>query len=426
MIKKFSLIGFIVLCIVIFGTSCTKEEKVIEDEKERISFLHYFSNSLSTGGDSLVDSFNSMSTKYELVSTPLDHEAFKTSIKEGLQGNNPPDLYSYWAGARTKSVLEYIEPIDELWNDKKLDEVFPKAIVDSACTYDGKKYLLPITQHYIGIFYNKKIFNDLNLKEPTNWKEFINVCEKIKEADITPIALGAKNKWPAQFWFDYLLLRTAGYDYREGLMEGMSNYNNREVKKVFEIWNDMIQKGYFNENPNELDWEYGANDLVYNGEAAMTLMGSWLISYYENEEFNWEQGKDYDMFSFPTMDNNIERAALGVIDGIVIPKGAVNIDGGKEVLYYLSTNSSQKAMSLGSGALAPNTNIEKSFYSQIQNKIIDEIEKCSQFAFNYDLSTKPELAELGLGLFKKFLQFPNHYERLLEDMNEDVQNRLIK
>lgn len=62
---------------------------------------------------------------------------------------------------------------------------------------------------------------------------------------VTPIALGAKEKWPAQFWFDYLLLHTAGYEYRQQLMEGKISYTDVSVRKVFDLWAGLIDKGYF-------------------------------------------------------------------------------------------------------------------------------------------------------------------------------------
>ena len=40
---------------------------------------------------------------------------------------------------------------------EKFAQKFPKAIVD-ACTYNGNRYIIPVTQHYVTMFYNSKIF----------------------------------------------------------------------------------------------------------------------------------------------------------------------------------------------------------------------------------------------------------------------------
>lgn len=38
-----------------------------------------------------------------------------------------------------------------------------------------------------------------------------SIQDTLKAKGVVPIALGAKDQWPAQFWFDILLLRTAPY-----------------------------------------------------------------------------------------------------------------------------------------------------------------------------------------------------------------------
>jgi multiple sugar transport system substrate-binding protein/raffinose/stachyose/melibiose transport system substrate-binding protein len=48
--------------------------------------------------------------------------------------------------------------------------------------------------------------------------------------------LGSRERWPAQFWFDYLLLRTAGPKYRAELMAGEKSYTDPEVVRVMEMW----------------------------------------------------------------------------------------------------------------------------------------------------------------------------------------------
>jgi multiple sugar transport system substrate-binding protein/raffinose/stachyose/melibiose transport system substrate-binding protein len=113
---------------------------------------------------------------------------------------------------------------------------------------------------------------------------------------ITPIALGAKDKWPAQFWFDLLLLRTAPYEFRQKLMQGSASYNDPPVRAVFARWAQLLKAGYFNARPNDLAWDSGANEQVFSGQAALTLMGTWNIGYFGNDTHKWVEGKDFDFF----------------------------------------------------------------------------------------------------------------------------------
>lgn len=410
------------LLVVLALSACQRTPEPAADipPKTAITFLHYFTDSLSGGIDDMARSFNSQNTRFELKAISLDHEAFKTSIQDTLKSDHPPDLYSYWAGARTASVVADLEPIDDIWQQAKLDERFAPGLVHAASIYGGKKYFLPLTQHNVVFFYNTKVFAAHQLKPPKTWDEFLALCAVLKTNGVTPIALGAKDRWPAQFWFDLLLLRTAPYAFREQLMNGQARYDDPMVKAVFGRWADLIAKGYFNPDANTLSWDKGANERVYQGQAAMTLMGTWNIGYFTNEVHKWVPGQDFDFFSFPVMATSLPQVALGPIDGLVLPKKATNIEGAKEAMAFLAGVAPQQAISRGSGALAPNLQVPQDFYSDIQQRVLVEVSRSTYFAFNYDLATPPEVAELGLNAFSEFLAFPQAYPSILAKLAKDA------
>ncbi len=417
--KKFVLF---VLCVFLFA-SCAPKAAVTPVAKEPvdISFLHYFSEPLTGGINEMVTVFNEKQSDYLLKAVPLDHEAFKLSIVQDLKSVSPPEVYSNWAGARVKSVILDLEPIDDLWIKGGLDAYFDPVVVDSAVTYNEHKYLVPITQHLVIMYYNIKVFKDLELTPPKTWDEFQRVCAVVKAAGITPIALGSKNKWPAQFWFDYLLIGSAGEAYRNRLMTGKASYMDPEVEKVFGVLSEMIGKGYFSDKPEAQDWyELPLADFA-TGKSAMTLMGTWANNVLDNAPHNLKALEDYDYFLLPNIDAALPQISLGPIDGLVIPKNAKHVDGGKAVLSFMANVEAQKAMSQGSGGLSPNTQLDHSSYTPIQIKLSKDIEEAKGWAFNYDLSTPPEIAEIGLDLFKDFWSYSSDYKYLLKEANVKIE-----
>ncbi len=411
--RSFSALLLLVCFAAVSGCSpFAKDAAPPAEPKKKISLLHYFSGSLSGGLQEMVNTFNKEATQYQLTATPLDHEAFKTSIRDTLASPSSPDLYSYWAGSRVRAVTAKLTPLDDVWERAQLAaSVSP--VVAEACSYDGKKYMLPLTQHYVAFFYNKKVFARSGVKPPTNWDEFHAVCAKLQADSITPLALGAKDKWPAQFWFDYLLLRTAGYEYRQKLLDGSLSYNDAPVRRVFDLWADLVKKGYFTPNPLQTAWDSGANESVYKGTAAMTLMGTWIIGYYGDAEHNWQPGEDYDYFAFPTIDENVPAYALGPIDGLILSKNSIQPQGAKDALVHLSTLESLKTMSRASGAFVPRSDVSAAFYSPMQQRMAAELAVTPRWAFNYDLSTPPAMANAGLALFSEFLEFPDQRNELI-------------
>jgi multiple sugar transport system substrate-binding protein/raffinose/stachyose/melibiose transport system substrate-binding protein len=413
-------ISVIIFCIIL---TLLMPQQGLTQEPEEVIFLHYWTGSLSGGISEMVTVYNKKYPKFNVRATGFEHESFKIGIKVMLAGGNPPDLFSYWAGARTQSLVDqdYLSPIDDLWKKANMDERFPRSVAN-ACTYNNEKYAIPVTQHFTAFFYNKKIFKDNEIDVPKTWTEFIAVCKKLKKRGITPIALGSMERWPAQFWFDYILLRTAGPDYRHRLMTLNASYSDTEVIKAFSIWKEVLDLGFFIDNPNVFDWAAAAKK-VYHGEAAMTLMGTWIIGFFDNQ-LGWKQDLDYDFFPFPIVDEKVPLVSVGPIDAIVIPKKG-KIGAAKKTLEYFADIEPQKEMSKGSGALAPNKKIPLSFYSDLQQRILKTIHNTPYWAFNYDLATRPSVAEIGLDCFVKFIGHPGNYKSILEETDKKTKQAII-
>ena len=194
---------------------------VAADSEMTIS--HYFTGNVGLAGIQAFFTEFKKQTGITVVDSPIGHEDFKTDILVRAAGDKLPDVFSYWAGARTQFVVSAgkLAPLDELWSKGNLDSVVAKPIAVAATLYDGKRYLVPIGYHYAGLFYNPKVMAKAGVSAtPTTWDELVSLCKTLKSKGVDPIAIGSKNRWPAQFWFDYILLGTAGPQYREDLMSG--------------------------------------------------------------------------------------------------------------------------------------------------------------------------------------------------------------
>jgi len=420
----------IVFCLFILAAAIfflskeiTKESKEVTTPPEvrQIGLYHYYSGSLSGGISEMINEINTSQKNFRVQAQALDHEAFKSMIYTTLDKGDPPELFTYWAGSRVQSLVERdkLAPIDDLWAQEKFDTRFSPSVIEAACTYNGKKYLVPIDQFVVLFFYNKSIFTAAGLEPPDTWQAFLNLCRTLKEPGTTPIALGSKERWPAQFWLDYLLLRTKGMKYRTRLMKGQAKYTDKEVQNVYKIWGGLLQKGYFNKNANDLDWAQ-ATQLVCRGQAAMTLMGSWAIQTFKNQEACPGIGEGFDFFAFPQIDKQVEKVALGPIDGIVLSKNSANHEYAKQTMAYFAKTEPQQRLSIGSGALAPSLDVPHSFYSPLQKRIIAEIQTASAWAFNYDLATPPEIAELGMNSFQELIEFPGEYMKILKNVEREA------
>ena len=64
---------------------------------------------------------------------------------------------------------------------------------------DGEYYGVPWTWGAVGILYNKDLFPKAGLdpeNPPATWTDFLAAVQTLKDAGITPIAIGEADKWP--------------------------------------------------------------------------------------------------------------------------------------------------------------------------------------------------------------------------------------
>jgi len=384
--------------------------------KTSVTLLHHYLGAIEMEAGN----FTRQSAQYELKVAGLHRVAFKFRTSDIVQSEYPPDIYAYWAGARTAAAVPALEPLDDIWKQERLAEKLSPNLVRALTQENGHRYMIPFIQSHVAFFYNKKVFDANGLKPPATWSEFLAVCDALKARGVVPLALGNKNSWPAQFWFDLLLLRMQPYEFREQLMAGTVRYDDPKVMEVFERWLDLIQRGYFTPDPNDLKWDAAAA-TVYNGQAGMILMGSWIIGHFQNKVPRWEGGRDFDFFRFPIIDAQLPVVDLGSVDGFVVPKKALNLEGAKKALAFFSTAQAQQRLSSSTGSFAPNRTVPKAFYSEMQNRLAQEHMQSHAYAFHYDLATSPVVSSLGVAAIADFLAFPKAYPRILKELSRDAE-----
>jgi multiple sugar transport system substrate-binding protein/raffinose/stachyose/melibiose transport system substrate-binding protein len=386
-------------------------------EPTTVNVVHYFSGDLGKKFmTELIDKSNQTFPEFNVVDNTTGHEDFKTQILVMLAGENPPDIFSYWAGARTQFVVDAdrLAPLDDWWAANNMDDVIPANLKPMA-TYNDKIYAVPMNAHIVAFFYNPKAMEQAGItKLPETWEEFLAACEQLKGAGIAPIALGSMNQWPAQYWFDYLLTRTAGPEYRAKLMAGEAAYTDEQVATAMGYWKTLVDKGYFVENANGYDWTDAA-DQVAKGEAAMTLMGTWITGYWDGTGL--VAGTDYDFFAFPVIDPAVPVVVHGSIDAWAVPADSANKAGAEALLTTMLDPESQGIWAKGQGALAANKNTDTSIYNSVMAKAAEYL-GAVQFMSGYDLSTTPPMADGGLNMFAQFMNDPSGYLDYLAEAEE--------
>jgi multiple sugar transport system substrate-binding protein len=354
-----------------------------------------------------------ITVKYNLY----DKEGYKTAIRNWLS-TTPPDIVFWYSGNRMKSFVDrdLFEDVSDIWQKLGLKEIMPAAT--AASTLNNKQWGIPYSYYQWGIYYRKDIFDKLGLSEPKTWDEFLAVNAKLKANDVTPITIGTKYLWTAAGWFDYLNLRTNGLDFHIDLMDGKIPYTDPRVRKTFEHWKELIDKGYFLENHASYSWQE-AQPFMYNGQAAMYLIGNFIVPNFP-KELDGKMG----FFQFPTIDPAIPIAEDAPMETVHIPAKAKNKVDARKFLEFMARADNQTMLNAVLLQIPPNIKA-KAPDDFFLNKGVAMLNSAAGTAQFYDRDTDPSMAQEGMKGFQEFMVKPERLDAILKRL-EGVRKRVFK
>ncbi|WP_343249873.1 ABC transporter substrate-binding protein [Diplocloster hominis] len=168
------------------------------------------------------------------------------------------------------NFLEMTE--EQPWYSRAIEsQMEPKMI-------DGKLYGMPASgDTAVGLLYNKKLFDENNVKVPANTAELYEACEIFKEKGITPVYASDKDTWTTQVWFTGAAPQVVPEETFAKLMSGEVTWTDvPEFEDVIAKMGELREKGYTNADFMAATYD-SAQAAMANGEAAMYVSGQFAI-----------------------------------------------------------------------------------------------------------------------------------------------------
>ncbi|OEE86820.1 sugar ABC transporter substrate-binding protein [Enterovibrio norvegicus FF-162] len=351
--------------------------------------------------------------KYNLY----DHEAYKTTIRNWLV-TSPPDVVFWYAGNRMKTFVDrgLFEDVSDIWTANGMVEDFASAA--PAMTINDKQYGVPYTYYQWGIYYRKDLFDKYGIAVPKTWEDLVAASKTLSDNGVTPFTIGTKYLWTAAGWFDYLNMRVNGLDFHIDLMDGKIPYTDPRVKAVFEKWNDLVEPGYYLKNHASYSWQE-AQPFLYNGEAAMYLMGNFLAA-----NFTDEVRPNMGFFQFPVIDSTVPMAEDAPMDTLHIPSKAKNKEDARKFLAFVAQPEIQTMINAAMLQIPTNNKAtpKDDEYLNAGVVMLGEAEGTAQF---YDRDTDPAMAKEGMKGFQQYMVHPDRIDAILKKL-EKTRQRTFK
>lgn len=380
-------------------------------QQRALSYNADFDPAPLAGFQALIADFEAENPDIKVTLNNFDHEGYKTAIRNFLTADSP-DLANWYAGNRMAPFVNSGQFLDvsDVWADNNLGEQLASA--KASMTIDGKQWGVPYTYYQWGIYYNKDVYKAAGVEVPTTWDGFIENCAKFQAAGVDCLTTGSKALWPAAGIFDYLNMRTNGYEFHMDLTAGKVAWTDDKVRATFAEWAKVVP--YTTENHAAIDWQ-DAGALLVQGKAANYVMGNFAVAAFK------EGGMTNDSLGFmvfPEITPGLPRAEEAPTDTIHIPAGAKNVEDAKKFLAYVARADVQTKLNAALGQLPTNKDASVDAADPYLAAGFESLSSAYALAQFFDRDAPAEMAKIGMEGFQEFMVKPDRLDAILERLEK--------
>lgn len=255
----------------------------------------------------------------------------REALAPALDAGTQIDLFDEDIDRVNTAYGKYLMDLETFAKDANYEETANPTLIEACRTAGGGTLKsIPYQPNVFAFFYNVDLFEKAGITEtPKTWDEFLTVCQKLKDAGITPMTMDDAY---ATSVIGYHLGRYVG---EEGVVDIVKNgkWDDPAVAKMAADIENLAKKGYFSENVGSNVWPNGQNVELAGGTVAMYLNGSWLPNEVKDTagpDFKWG------CFAYPAVEGGKTGPETNNFGGQVF---AINKDSkmGKEAFDLINT-----------------------------------------------------------------------------------------
>jgi raffinose/stachyose/melibiose transport system substrate-binding protein len=307
----------------------------------------------------------------------VQNEDLDGKLQTALNSGSAPDIFLQRGGGKMAAMVEagQLKDItDDITTETK------QAVGDAALKtgqVDGKAYAVPISILPGGFWYSKDLFNRAGVAAPPATLNELNDAVSKLKANGTPIALGAKDAWPAAHWYYFFALRACSQAALDAAAK-TKTFSDPCWTKAGEDLKAFTDTKPFNDGFLTTSAQQGAGSsagLVANHKASMELMGAWDPGVIASLTKDTKPLPDLGFFPFPSVPGGQgdPAAVMGGADGYSCsaraPKECTDF------LNYLLTKDVQEAYYKGFNSLPINKQAQGAVTETYLKAVLDAYNK---------------------------------------------------
>ncbi len=219
-------------------------------------------------------------------------------LENSIAGGGAPDVFWMNGPYFTKyAQADVILPIDEYIEKDGIDlSNYPAALL-ALYDLDGVQYALPKDFDTIGLWYNKKLFDEAGVDYPTDewtWEDMVAAAKKLTKEDGSVYGIGAPYR--DQTGIYSTIFANGGKIISDD--KKSSGYSMPETVEAIKLWVALHEEGL---TPSEASFEETKESVQFlSGRLAMIQNGSWFL----NQVVEADNPADFDVVELPSVNGN--------------------------------------------------------------------------------------------------------------------------
>lgn len=245
-------------------------------------------------------------------SSSTSDETFKARVLADFETGSEPDVLFFFNGVDSNAFVQAgkVVSIDEIRQSYPDYASNMKDGMLGASPVDGKNYSVPVNGYWEGMFVNKEVCKAAGVQIPdanTTWDQFLETCQKIKDAGFAPIAVSLATV--PHYWFEFSIYNFLSPSTHNVLPKNTTDTQGQAWVNGINDIKMLYEKGYFPENTLT-----GTDDetvqLFIDNKAAFLIDGSWKVGGIEGLT------TDIDNFTVTYVPGKGDRKTTDIIGGL--------------------------------------------------------------------------------------------------------------
>lgn len=304
--RRWAVVSIAVVATSLALAGCSQGGGSADDNVFTVWWYDTPESAMGTAAAHALDEFKKAHPDAEVVFEQKSFEQMQQSGTMVINSDSAPDLLEFPKGTATAGLAAksgLLKDLTDVAAEKGWDKTIPSSVL-AVGKYDqrgvmgvGPTYGIPNYGEFVGVYYNKDMFEENGLEIPTSMDDFEQVMDAFVDKGITPLAMAGAEYGANHLWYEFALAKADRQwidDFQS--FAGPVDFHDDAWTYAAETMLEWQDRGYFSKDATSVKATEMLSDFT-TGTNPMMVSGSWFDGQLSAAtDLNWGE------FLFPGND----------------------------------------------------------------------------------------------------------------------------